>query len=138
MNSNTDRRVSRAIVIQVVVVSALALVMLVLAVTDIVEGTLGLGWAVGGLLGGAVVGVLASRTKRMQWDERTGQVLSTTDWLGGVILVCFLVAQLDPRSLGRRRRADTLGLCVSAGTLAGQVLGTRRAVRAVRQDSTDR
>ena len=60
-----DKWVSRPIVIQIVVVSVLALVVLVLAATDVVALT-------------------------------------------------------------------TLGLCVTAGTLAGQVFGTRWAVRAAR------
>jgi hypothetical protein len=131
-----NSKVSRPIVIQVVVVAVIALVELVLAVTGVVAGDIGLGWAVGGLLGGAVVGVVASRRKRAQWDERTGQVVSKIDWLGGVILVGFLVAQLS-RSwvLGHWVEGvalTTLGLCVTEGTLAGQVLGTGRAVRAVR------
>ena len=130
------KRVSRPIVIQVVVVSVIALVELVLAVTGVVAGDIGLGWAVGGLLGGAVVGVVASRMKRAQWDERTGQIVSKIDWVGGVILVGFLVAQLT-RSwvLGHWVEGvalTTLGLCVTAGTLAGQVFGTRWAVRAAR------
>jgi hypothetical protein len=128
--------VSRPIVIQIVVVSVVALVVLVLAVTGVVAGDLGPGWAVGGLLGGAVVGLVASRMKHMQWDERVGQVVSKIDWLGGVILVCFLVAQLT-RSwlLGHWVEGvalTTLGLFVTAGTLAGQVFGTRWAVRAAR------
>ena len=130
------RGISRAIVIQIAVVSVVALVVLVLAVTGVVAGDLGPGWAVGGLLGGAVVGLVASRVKHLRWDERVGQVISTIDWLGGVILVCFLVAQLT-RSwvLGHWVEGvalTTLGLCVTAGTLAGQVLGTRWAVRAAR------
>jgi hypothetical protein len=131
-----DRRVSRAIVIQIVVVSVLALVVLVLAVTGVVGGDLGPGWAIGGLVGGAVVGVVASRMKRMQWDERAGQVISKIDWLGAVILVCFLVAQLTRTwVLGHWAEGvalATLGLFVTAGTLAGQVFGTRWAVRAAR------
>jgi hypothetical protein len=128
--------VSRPIVIQIVVVSVVALVVLVLAAGDVVAGDLGPGWAVGGLLGGAVVGVVASRMQRMQWDERTDQVISKIDWLGGVILAGFLVAQLT-RSwlLGHWAEGvalTTLGLCVTAGTLAGQVFGTRWAVRAAR------
>ena len=133
MNS---KRISRPLVIQVVVVSVIALVELALAVTGVAAGDIGLGWAVGGLLGGAVVGVVAGRVKRAQWDERTGQIVAKIDWLGGVILVGSLVAQLT-RSwvLGHWVEGvalTTLGLCVAAGTLAGQVLSTRRAVRAVR------
>jgi hypothetical protein len=131
-----SKRVSRPIVIQLVVMAVVALVVLVLAVTGVVAGDLGPGWAVGGLLGGAVVGVVASRMKLMQWDERAGQVISKIDWLGGVILVGFLVAQLTRTwVLGHWAEGvalTTLGLCVTAGTLAGQVFGTRWAVRAAR------
>jgi hypothetical protein len=70
-----------------------------------------------------------------QWDERTGQIISKIDWLGRVILVGFVVAQLTRTwVLGHWAEGvalTTLGLCVTAGTLAGQVLGTGRAVRAV-------
>ena len=83
-----------------------------------------------------MVGVVASRMKRAQWDGRSGRIVSKIDWLGGVILVGSLVGQLT-RSwvLGHWVEGvalTTLGLCVTAGTPAGQVLGTRRAVRAVR------
>jgi hypothetical protein len=129
------RPVSRAIVVQVVVVAAIALVVLVLAAAGLVQGTLGLGRAAGGLLAGAVVGVVASRIKRMRWDEPSRTVVSSIDWVGGVILVCFVIAQLG-RGWVLGHWADgaaltTLGLCVTAGTLAGQVLGTRAGVRAV-------
>jgi hypothetical protein len=132
-------RISRAIVVQVVVVSCVALVQLVLAVAGIVEGRLGVGWAVGGALGGLAVGLVASRMKRMEWNERAGQVVSRIDWLGGVILVCFVAAQVWRNGvLGHWAEGvglTTLGLCVSAGTLAGQAIGTRRAVRAVLPDA---
>jgi hypothetical protein len=139
---NSERRpVSRAIVVQVVIVAAIALVVVVLALLDLVDGTLGLGWAAGGLLGGLAVGLVAARMKRMEWDGAAGVVVSRTDWLGAVILAAFLVAQLVRGwvlgHFAEGAALTTLGLCVTAGTLAGQLLGTRRGVRAVLR-STDR
>ena len=132
------RWVSRAIVVQVAMVAVVALVVLVLAALHLVDGALGPGWAVGGLLGGLVVGLVASRSKRMVWDERTGTVVARTDWIGSVILLCFIAAQVARGWLlghwAEGVALTTLGLCVTAGTLIGQVLGTRSRVRAARPE----
>jgi hypothetical protein len=138
MNSTPARRVSRAILVQAAVVAVVGLAVLVLAVLHLADGSLGLGWAAGGLLGGLVVGVVANRSKRMVWDERTDTVVSRTDWIGGVILGCFVAAQLlRGWVLGHWAEGvalTTLGLCATAETLIGQVLGTRRRVHAVRRN----
>jgi hypothetical protein len=131
--------VSRAIAVQVVVVAVVAVVVLVLAVLHLADGGLGLGWAVGGLFGGLVVGLVASRSKRIVCDEGTDTVVSRTGWIGAVILGCFVVAQLV-RGWILGHWVDgvgltTLGLCVTAGTLIGQVVGTRRRVRAARPET---
>ncbi|MGQ0575597.1 MAG: hypothetical protein ACT4RN_15555 [Pseudonocardia sp.] len=134
---NTSRKagppVSRAIVVQIVVVTVIAVVLLVLTLTRIADGSLGLGWAAGGLLAGAAVGVVASRIKRMEWDG-AGVVVSRIDWVGAVILACFVVAQLARGWLlghwAEGAALTTLGLCVTVGTLLGQVVGTRGGVRA--------
>lgn len=131
--------VSRAIAVQVVVVAVVAVVVLVLAVLHLADGGLGLGWAVGGLFGGLVVGLVASRSKRIVWDEGTDTVVSRTGWIGAVILGCFVVAQLV-RGWILGHWVDgvgltTLGLCVTAGTLIAQVVGTRRRVRAARPET---
>jgi hypothetical protein len=130
--------VSRAVIVQVVIVAAVAAVVAVLAALDVVDGTLGLGWAIGGLLGGAAVGVVASRMKRTEWDGVVGVVVSRSDWIGTVILAGFVVAQLARGwVLGHWAEGaalTTLGLCVTAGTLAGRALGTWAAVRAALRD----
>ena len=128
--------VSKAIVVQVVVLAALAIGELVLAVLDLVDGTLGLGWAGGGLVVGLAVGIVASRIKRLDWDGHTGRVIARIDWIGAVILMCFLVGNIArERALSHwvdgGAALTTMGICVTTGTLAGQVIGTRRRVRSV-------
>jgi hypothetical protein len=139
MNSTPRKRdttlVSKAIVVQVMVLAVLAIVVLVLVALDLVDGTLGLGWAAGGLVAGVAVGVVASRIRRMKWDERTGRVIARIDWIGAVILGGFLAGNLAREwVLGHwveGAELTTLGMCVTAGTLTGQVIGTRRRVRSV-------
>ena len=128
--------VSRAIVVQLVLVAVVGLVVLVLAALHVSDGSLGLGWAFGGLLGGLVVGVVASRSKRIEWDDKGSRVTSRMDWIGAIILLGFILAQITRGWLlghwAEGVALTTLGLCVSAGTLLGQVVGTRRRVRKVR------
>jgi hypothetical protein len=127
--------VDRRIVIQVAVLALVALVLLGFTVWQVARDTLGPGWAIGGLLAGGAVGIVASRTKRLQWDDRTGRVISRIDRMGAVLLVAFLVSIII-RSwvLGHwveGAALSALGLSITAGTLAGQALATRRGVREI-------
>jgi hypothetical protein len=105
----------------------LAIVVLVLAALDLIDGTLGLGCAAGGLLPGVVLGLFASRIRRMSWDGTAGRVIAHIDWIGAVILVCFVVGNLMREwVLGHwveGAALTTLGMCVTAGVLTGEVIG---------------
>jgi hypothetical protein len=134
--------ISKSILVQVAILAVLAITVLVLAGLDLVDGTLGLGWAAGGLLAGVAVGIVASRIKRMDWDGPTGRVVAHIDWIGAVILVCFVVGNLAREwVLGHwveGAALTTLGMCVTAGVLSGEVIGTRRRVRSVLADKPER
>jgi hypothetical protein len=111
---------------------AIVLVMLGFVVVDVAQGALGLGWAVGGLLAGVAVGVVASHSQRLEWDERTDHVVARLDWIGTVILAGYLVLTLARDwVLGHWVHGPalaTLGLSATAGALLGQALGTRYGV----------
>lgn len=133
--------ISKSILVQVAVLAVLAVVVLVLAGLDLVDGTLGLGWAAGGLLAGFAVGLFASRMKRVDWDGATGRVVAHIDWIGAVVLACFVVGNLvRDWVLGHwveGAALTTLGMCVTAGVLTGEVVGTRMRVRSVLPDEPD-
>ena len=130
--------ISKSILVQVAMLAVLAVVVLVLAGLDLVDGTLGLGWAAGGLFAGFAIGIFASRIRRMEWDGTAGRVIAHIDWIGAVILVCFVVGNLLREwVLGHwvdGAALTTLGMCVTAGVLTGEVIGTRRRVRSVLAD----
>jgi len=130
-----SRPIDRRIVNKVLIMGGIALIMLVFVVVDVAQGTLGLGWAVGGLLAGVAVGVVASRSQRIQWDEQTDHVVARLDWIGAVILAGYIASTLARDwVLGHWAQGPALaalGLSVTAGALAGQALGTRYGVRAV-------
>jgi hypothetical protein len=71
----------------------------------------------------------------LTWDDEAGKVVGRVDRLGLVILVITVVAHLTRTWLlghwVHGALLTALGVWISAGGLAGRVLGTRRGVRAV-------
>jgi TRAP-type mannitol/chloroaromatic compound transport system permease large subunit len=133
--ATTRQHVDRRILSQVRILTIIALAMLGILVVDVAQGTLGVAWAAAGLLAGAALGVIASRIRRLEWDDQTSQVIARLDAIGAVILVGYIAAMLARDwVLGHWVEGPALaalGLSVTAGALAGQVLGTRRGVRKV-------
>jgi hypothetical protein len=127
--------VDRRIVTQVRILTVIAMIMLGSLIVNVAQGTLSLAWAAMGLLAGTGIGVIASRKRRMEWDDRARQVVARLDWIGAVILVAYTAVMLARDwILGHWAEGPALaalGLSVTAGALVGQVLGTRRGVRAV-------
>ena len=130
-----DEPVHRRIRTQALAIGVIALVVLGLAVADLVDGTIGLVGAVAGLVGGVVVGVVAARVNRFSWDAETGRVVARVDRIGLAILVAVVLAHLSRNWLlghwAHGAVLTALGVWISAGTLIGRVLGTRRGVNAV-------
>jgi hypothetical protein len=76
------------------ILTVIALAMLGMLVADVAQGTLGVAWAAAGLLAGAGLGVIASRTRRLEWDDQTSRVIARLDAIGAVILVGYIAAML--------------------------------------------
>jgi hypothetical protein len=130
-----DEPVDRRVRGQALVTAAIGLFVLGLAVTDLVRGTIGPLGAALGFVGGAAVGVVAARVRRLAWDGEAQKVVGRMDRLGLAILVVTVVAHLSRNWLlghwVHGALLTALGVWISAGGLAGRVLGTRRGVRAV-------
>jgi hypothetical protein len=130
-----DEPVHRRIRGQGLIMAVIGLVVLGLAVTDLARGMIGpLGAAVG-FVGGALVGVIAARVNRFSWDAGSRRVVARIDRLGLAILVAMVLAHLSRDwLLGHWIHGallTALGVWISAGTLIGRVLGTRRGVATV-------
>jgi len=46
------------------------------------------------LIAGAALGVIASRIRRLEWDDQTSRVIARLDAIGAVILVGYIAAML--------------------------------------------
>jgi hypothetical protein len=87
------------------------------------------------LVGGVVVGIIASRMFSLSWDHVSGKVVGKLDAVGAVILLAYLAFSIfKTKLLGVWFDGPVLGvagLAALAGVMAGQVFGTGRGVKRV-------
>jgi hypothetical protein len=101
-------------------------------VVEVVEGRFVLALALIGVCIGLLVGIIVSRSYHLSWDEETHNVIGRIDWIGAILLVCYLVFVFTKSYFagfyvqGAALFAVVLG--ITAGTMLGRVLGTRRGI----------
>ncbi len=109
--------------------------MLLVISGEVLSGTFSVAWALGGILIGLGVGTLATRMYRLSWDEDTSHVISRIDWIGGIILICYLTFVFTRTYYLSYwvQGAPLMGIIfsITAGTMLGRVLGTRRGINKV-------
>lgn len=126
-----DKRLIRRLRIYSVVM----VIMLLVILFEVLQGTFSVAWAAGGILIGLGIGTLVSRMYRLSWDEDTSQVISRIDWIGGVILACYLTFVFTRTHYLSYwiHGAPLMGLIFSltAGTMLGRVLSTEHGIKKI-------
>lgn len=126
-----DKRLVRRIRIYTLIM----LIMLLVILFEVLQGTFSISWAVGGILIGLGIGTLVSRMYHLNWDEDTSQVISQIDWVGGVILVCYLIFVFTRTHYLSYwvQGVPLMGLIFSltAGTMLGRVLITEHGIKKI-------
>jgi len=109
--------------------------MLLVISGEVFSVTFSVAWARGGILIGLGVGTLATRMYRLSWDENTSHVISRIDWIGGIILIYYLIFVFTRTYYLSYwvQGAPLMGIIfsITAGTMLGRVLGTRRGIKKV-------
>lgn len=132
------KAVGRSLGVKLLIYLLIFVVLFAVVVAELLQlGSSGVLPALAGLLGGLLVGLVASRMFRIRWDEVSGTVASALDAVGVAILVGYVLF-----SLNRGRIAEiwfdgpvvgVVSLAALAGAMGGQLLGTRAGVvRALR------
>jgi hypothetical protein len=115
--------------------SVVMLIMLLVIIFEVSQGAFTIAWAAGGILIGLGIGTLVSRMYSLNWDEDTSQIISRIDWIGGVILVCYLTFLFTRTHYLSYWIQGTplLGLIFSltAGTMLGRVLSTEHGIKKI-------
>jgi hypothetical protein len=126
-------RVDRSIRLRVRIYALIFLVMVVIVVMDAVAaGASSILPVLACLVGGFVIGQIASRMFSLSWDKVSEKVVGRLDVLGVIILLGYVTLSVfRTRLLGLWLDETVLGvasLAALAGIMAGQVLGTSRGV----------
>ena len=91
----------------------------------------------GGLILGALVGIVASRMQRLDWDEFEHKAVGKFDAVGVVVLILYIVFSLNRSRITAAwvpaQHAPATSLAVLAGAMLGQVLGVRRGLVKLRR-----
>jgi cation transport ATPase len=86
---------------------------------------------------GLVVGIILTRRFHLSWDEKTYTVVGSTDVIGAIILVCYVIfvfAKPDIFGLYLQGQQLLIALvAISAGTQLGRITGTRRGIMRLQQ-----
>jgi len=100
---------------------------------DLVQQRISMALALVSFLAGILLGVLMNRMYRFEWDDQAQKVIARIDWIGGVILAVYIGFTLSRNWIfGHWLQGATLtafGLCLTAGSRLGRVLGTARGIR---------
>lgn len=108
------------------------LIMLIVIIYEIIKGEFNIAWAVGGILVGLGIGVMVSRMYRLSWDEETHNVIGRIDWIGGIILIFYLVFVFSRTYYLSYWVQGTpllaLIFSITAGTMMGRVMSTERGI----------
>ncbi len=127
--------VSRKLLTQLRIFGLIFLAMLAVLVYDVVTGQVSALLGSGGIGFGLLIGMIVSRMYRLSYDAEEQQVAGRIDWVGGAILLAYMVfAVFRQQLLTPLVDASQLagfGLSVSAGTMLGRLIGTGRGIRRV-------
>jgi hypothetical protein len=109
--------------------------MLLVIIYEVLTGTFSISWALGGILIGLGIGTLVSRMYHLSWDEETSNVIGQIDWIGGIILICYLIFVFTRAHYLSYwvQGPPLMGLVFSltAGTMLGRVMSTERGIKRI-------
>lgn len=110
-------------------------IMLVVVIFEVLTGVFKISWAIGGILIGFGVGILASRMYHLSWDDETNLVISHIDKIGAVILICYLIFIFTRtyylRQLVQGAPLTVMILSLTIGTMLGNMMSTERGIKKI-------
>lgn len=120
---------------RLLIYSVIFVVLFIAGVAEVLLGTIRPLTALTGFARGLLVGLVLSNMHNITWDPSGSKVTAGLDWLGGIILVIYLVFVVTRNWLfGFWLHGHTLTvftLTVVSGTMLGRVAGIGRHVRQI-------
>jgi len=111
------------------------LIMLAIIVYEVFTGVFMVSWAIGGIVIGFGVGILASRMYHLSWDDETNMVIGHIDKIGAVILIAYLIFIFSRTYFLQQwvqgAPLTALILSLTTGSMLGNMMSTRRGIRKI-------
>lgn len=86
---------------------------------------------------GLIAGIISSRMYKIAWDKDESKVVGKIDIYGGVVLVLFIVFELNRSHIAglfaSSESIGAIGLVLITATLFGRIIGTSRKIIAIIQ-----
>ena len=111
----------------------LILVLMILIVSiEVIKTNFSIEFAIIGFFLGMIVGIIITRIYKLSWDSSTNNVIGTVDIVGVIILVSYLIFVFTRTYyIGQWVHGTPLLafiLSITAGTMFGRIINTRRDV----------
>lgn len=88
-----------------------------------------------GLAIGVIAGVISSRMYKITWDENEAEVIGKIDIYGAVILILFILFEVNRNSIAMLFASGesfgSVGLTLITGALFGRIFGTSRKILSI-------
>ncbi len=128
LKHNTSRRLRNNLRILLVVY----LVLLIVTIYSAINSHAILWQVLVGFALGIIVGLVSSRMYKISWDEGEAKVIGRIDIYGVIVLVLFIVFELNRNNVARLfasgESLTAVGLTLITGALLGRVFGTSRQI----------
>jgi len=133
--SSITQKVDPRIITRLRIYFIVMIILLVIIIFEVFQGTFNILWPFLGILIGLVIGIIVSRMYNLGWEEESNNVVGNIDFIGAVILVCYLIFIFTKAQfLGYWVQGNTLFaiiLGITAGTMLGRVLGTKKGIEKI-------
>lgn len=121
----------------------ISLILIVLLIYDVFNGTLLPSYGIFGIIGGIILGIIASRMFHTSWDKNAKQIISRLDTFGIIILIGYIIFAIFRSKLisyfTNGVDVSTVGFAVLTGIMLGRLIGTRgRIIQILKEEKVFR
>lgn len=128
--------VHRSLHVQLRIFLIIFLVTIVITIERIIANEVNPLWALLGLVIGIVIGLLLARTRPLRWDQTKQQVVATSNLLGLIAIVIYLVFIVEKSDIVSAWIDDAhivgvVGMAITSGVMYGRTRAMFQGIRGV-------
>ncbi len=139
LNSRTGKNarefVERKLIIRLRIFFIVFALLLIVIIYELSRGYLDVSASVGAMMLGVLIGSVFLRRKKIYWEDETSKVIARMDRTGIMILVIYILFWLTRHwflhAFLKGNELIAFSLSLTAGAMAGRILGLRSQIRQI-------